>query len=361
MEHYIKFVRYGLAMSQTPKEFISHANPKIDEAMRKENEEIYDVALNQAAESKIFEISDEVKKLLCITDPPADLDSKLLRLPFPSIFLDVRFTPEDGIEDLWMEGVLVTEPQHLTVHMESKKDQVIHVEDLPDYVAKEWADTHIWRGYSLSQAEEGDNKIWINGHTWAVGEFPKDRFTIRVVRDKYKQHAFLRKFITNFILFLYQRDVEIKTVVRDYTANDRRRRQGKIPLPTSYKVELKGELKKYVSSLKNAGYFQGHYTHKFDVRGHFRTYNDERYINVRGQRKFIPAYVKGSGIYVPASYNLTGRNTSEIDRIKQEPEMYIPQTITRVGSESPNGWHNESKRHRDAYYKGKQNKFKNGH
>jgi len=66
------------------------------------------------------------------------------------------------------------------------------------------------------------------------------------------------------------------------------------------------DTKDYVNELNSSGSFE--YSHKFWVRGHFRSLRSERYKEKRGIRIWIPPFVKGKGILMGKSYRLRGKN-----------------------------------------------------
>lgn len=58
------------------------------------------------------------------------------------------------------------------------------------------------------------------------------------------------------------------------------------------------------------------YNFTFDVRGHFRQFNSDRFVNKQGTKVWISPFKKGHGIYIPKRYYadwLQGKPTEESD------------------------------------------------
>jgi hypothetical protein len=87
-EHFIKFVKYFGEFCYNRK-----YNPEAILSFGRQSDEFINSIKTSLANCKVFEISDETKKLLALTDPPNKNDE--VKLPFPFIFLDVSFTKEE--------------------------------------------------------------------------------------------------------------------------------------------------------------------------------------------------------------------------------------------------------------------------
>jgi hypothetical protein len=249
-------------------------------------------------DAAVFEIDESVKKLLLLTNPPEDLDKKLLRLPFDNIFLSVCFQKEDGLEEDVM-GVLVMNPK------ESPTRELGLINAMEEVITGEpWV--HFWNGVSCSH-DDVHGLYWLNSHTWVV-ERDEKKVGIRVVKDKQKQHERLKHFITNFLLFLNQPDVEYRLVRRSSVNRDRALSRGKMPLPDTVHIKVKGELKVYIDRMERQGFLHAGYSHKFWVRGHWRHFEGEHFKNKKGQRRWIMPFVKGEGILVKKDYVMEGNN-----------------------------------------------------
>jgi hypothetical protein len=139
-------------------------------------------------------------------------------------------------------------------------------------------------------------------------DFPEeDAFIIgdqnkRFSRDdmKYTRRVMLR-IAKNFCHYLNTKDALITTVERTKEQNDKRIKRGKSPIPTLHYVKVSEEMRIYLDKLKSSVDFS--YSHKFWVRGHFRTLrNEERYGDNAGVKLWIKPYVKGKGMLIDKKY-----------------------------------------------------------
>jgi hypothetical protein len=108
--------------------------------------------------------------------------------------------------------------------------------------------------------------------------------------------------ICNFIDFINNPEVEIVTVDRSEERNEKRLLRGKPPIPTVKHVRVTGKLKIYLNELQSGREIT--YSHRFWVRGHFRTLRSEKWKNKQGMKIWIPPFVKGKGILVDKVYEV---------------------------------------------------------
>tara|TARA_Y100000310_G_scaffold267782_1_gene279958 strand:+ start:1601 stop:2578 length:978 start_codon:yes stop_codon:yes gene_type:complete len=238
--------------------------------------------------SHVYEIDDKHKFLLMLTNNPKekeDLLWKQVRLPFPEVFIDVSFTPDDNdslTDNIY--GFLIKEMKDIIPKVNRKGKDV-----LVEYI------------YGLKVYTAGMSK---DGHVW-IDDF---RFPITTTEDKQlKTHytdrnvaQFIKKFIVNFLLFL--KDREVVFVERNRSkGNIRRVRDNKTPLPNSQSIKLMGEIKRYVDSISDNS-FKGKLSYKFWVSGHYRTYRSDKYKTMKNRVQWIVPYVKGQGFMVKKRY-----------------------------------------------------------
>ncbi len=119
---------------------------------------------------------------------------------------------------------------------------------------------------------------------------------------KEKEEKIIRSFFCNFIDFLNTPDVEIVTVDRTKEQNEKRILRGKLPTPTQIFIRVTGKLKIYLSELNSCNHFN--YSHRFWVRGHFRTLRSEKWKNARGTKIWIVPFIKGKGVLVDKYYEV---------------------------------------------------------
>ncbi len=125
------------------------------------------------------------------------------------------------------------------------------------------------------------------------------------VNDVKKVEPYLKKiqlFVINFLDFLNNPEVELVTVERTKEENEKRILKGKKPIPPQSFVRVIGKLKIYLDQLNSDTNFS--YSHRFDVRGHFRTLRSDKWRNTRGTKIWIPPYIKGKGMYIKKIYDV---------------------------------------------------------
>jgi hypothetical protein len=111
----------------------------------------------------------------------------------------------------------------------------------------------------------------------------------------------IRIFMCNFLDFLINPEVEFIRVERTIEQNEKRMKRGKIPLPNYDFVKVNGMLKIDLEKLRSGEVF--HYSHRFWVRGHFRTLRSERrYKDKVGVKIWIVPYIKGKGLLIEKPY-----------------------------------------------------------
>ena len=119
---------------------------------------------------------------------------------------------------------------------------------------------------------------------------------------KDKEEKIIKSFFCNFIDFLNTPDVEVVTVDITKEQNEKRILQGKLPVPPQKFIRITGKLKIYLLELNSGEHFN--YSHKFWVRGHFRTLRSEKWKNARGIKIWILPFIKGKGILVNKIYEV---------------------------------------------------------
>jgi len=112
----------------------------------------------------------------------------------------------------------------------------------------------------------------------------------------------LSLFVCNFLNFLNDPNVELITIERTKEQNEKRILKGKDPIPPQVFIRITGKLKIYLDQLKSGGHFS--YSHRFWVRGHFRTLRSEKWKKAKGTKIWIPPYIKGKGILVNKIYDV---------------------------------------------------------
>ena len=102
-------------------------------------------------------------------------------------------------------------------------------------------------------------------------------------------------FVANILDYIHN-----PTVIKRMRPKDKQSKEwdGK-PIHTVRKTD------KVIRYLKASKFKGNKYSHSFYVHGHWRHFESERYINMRGKRKWIAPYIKGEGKLIEKDYLLT--------------------------------------------------------
>jgi hypothetical protein len=244
--------------------------------------------------AKPYEI-DEYQKSMLLQSRPLNLKREIFsdkHLPFPETFLDVQFEVETESGLTFINGILLKEaqienkPHNIQAFMAFTDEKGFRIEsmlllDIYFDMTKKYTRNHL-----------------LNPHTA-------------------KTETMLKDFIFKFLCFLDDKDVKIRECVRGQSTNERRMKQGKMPLPDSKIVYLTGELCEYVEKAKRDPTFKGKLSYEFDVAGHNRHLKSDRYKTKKVIR--IKSYRKGKGVYIPHKYILKKeeKDTLNYDDIKE--------------------------------------------
>jgi len=250
------------------------------ETMHRLRSQTYDLLSN----SKIFILEEDIAQMLYLTDN----EIFQRQIPFDNFFLETSFELEDGSK---VKGIHIFKEQKSGVILGAVR---IYSPNIPipatlhfDLFAKK-----------LESMQTGNKLIDSMNKPEGVG----------VLKDKK-----IQTFICNFLDFLNDSEVELRTYERSEKNRERRIKNGKMPIPPINFIRVTGKLKIYQDSLSEGIHFS--YSYKFWVRGHFRRLRDEeRYGEQTGKRIWIKPYIKGKGILKDKSYKLKkqeGRNSSQ--------------------------------------------------
>lgn len=119
------------------------------------------------------------------------------------------------------------------------------------------------------------------------------------ITEKEKQK--IRIFFCNLLDFMNTPDVKIITIERTKDQNAKRIKRGKLPIPPIHHITITGELKIYLDKLNSGAAFS--YSHKFWVRGHFRTLRSNKWKIKQGTRIWIRPFIKGDGFLINKVYD----------------------------------------------------------
>lgn len=237
---------------------------------------------------RLFEIEDKVKSLLALTKTPTkNVD---IHLPFDPMFLDISFTKEElqaygyDVRCDWVQGII------LSIGNFIRSD------------TQEVAGT----GLRLSFQSLRDGMLYhdtINRNPNLKDEYKYFNISIKGHEGTDKAlNNFIHLFSLNVLNFINDPLVDLIYIKRGRVNSEKRARKKKIPMPSGYRVRLNGEIRKYVNSITKREH--SGFSHRFWVRGHFRTLRSPRYKENQGKRIWIPPYQKGEGILVEKPYRL---------------------------------------------------------
>jgi len=258
---------------------------------------------------KIFEIDDNIKKLLALTDAPKINEDELVRLPFDNIFLDCEFTKEE-LEDYGvipklankLKGIAVTKGNFIF-----REEEGLNPISLKDYENRE----KVGNGLRITMCsvfdkDDGGEEVFFDVFNKNVNldeEYKGQKIDIleNPTSDK-DLRDFVHKFILNFLNFLNNPEVEYVEHKRSESNMKRKMKTGKAIIPSTMSIRLNGKLREYIDDISNKGLW--HYEHRFWVRGHYRDLRNERYNEKK--RIFIYPYIKGKGLLIEKDYLVIG-------------------------------------------------------
>jgi len=112
----------------------------------------------------------------------------------------------------------------------------------------------------------------------------------------------IENLIYNFLCFVNSPDIEYTTYTDTPRQREIRRRKNRPIRPTIAAIQLTNPLKRYVTKKRHG--IKMVYSHRFWVRGHWRTLRHKRYGENRGKKLWIKPHIKGEGLLIPKKYEL---------------------------------------------------------
>jgi len=283
-EHFIYFARAHEVFRNNPDKTLKfNAEGTADKTAQKFNDNIK----AGIEDAKVFDINENVKKLLCLTKTPNKNDE--FKLPFDSVFLDIRFTQNElkhlgiDVDTEEIKGVLIKEG-HLV-----GEDGTEYGKDLNITMLSTQRDGEIWF----------DN---FNKNNNLYDEFKDIKVNIKEnpTTDK-KARDFIHKFVLNFLNFINNPEVTYVLSRRSEKNKMLRRKRNQIVIDATASIQVRGELKIYIDNLSSQTEFE--YSHRFWVRGHFRELRSDRYNEKK--RIWVLPYIKGKGVLIDRHYHIS--------------------------------------------------------
>lgn len=298
-EHFVKFTKtfrdYVEAKKNHP-EFTTDTYPdkfENDDDFDKESaNESFKIHIQTMIENaKVFEIEDDQKKLLLLSDPPESNDK--IRTPFEHIFLDTAFSKEE-LEDV---GITVPENIYRIIGIGITEGKIYDYRDKK----KEAGDTI---RFSILIEDDKGYQFGTFADFYTLHDEYKDSddLTLNVTPKSIKK--FVHKFFLSFINFVNNPEVELVEHCRSAKSKERREKKGLPVIPSTTTIKITGKLKQYIDDIRQGEGWT--YGYRFWIRGHFRDLVSERYIEKK--RIWILPFIKGKGILVEKTYTVQKNN-----------------------------------------------------
>jgi len=278
------------------------ANSDLVETVGENSEDFIKRLKGELEGTKAFTLNDDVKNLLLHTEGTKSLD----KLPFDKMFIDTNLDVEDMNEKQFgctitrITGIVVVKATEFICSMMDSKvapeDEEIQKTKGDGFIiyVMAWDDKN-GVAFNTFQIMNRQDIFIDNSGTHLVGG-------IRTMTNELRNYTI--NFVSNFIN-LINNPTDIEYITKEYSKgkNKQRMRQGKMMVPGSSVICPVGDLRRYISDLHSQGTID--YSHKFWVRGHWRTLKDEqRYKNAVGKRMWIKPFIKGKGILIEKKYDV---------------------------------------------------------
>ena len=123
--------------------------------------------------------------------------------------------------------------------------------------------------------------------------------------NSFKQ--FTHNIVNNFLIFLNQPEVDYRSRERSRKNMQKRVKKGKVPLPNDAKVQVSGEIKRYLDKVSDMDTDIEH-SHRYWVRGHWRTLRDEEHWgDEAGKQVWVKPHIRGEGVLIEKDYELESK------------------------------------------------------
>jgi hypothetical protein len=243
---------------------------------------------NWLQEAKSFYVDEEITKLLLLTKNKITFK----RLPFNDIFIDTLI----DLGKLQITGIHLLAATRLG---KGTKFKIIGAEEGEDYdnisyfyfVKDKQKPEMIYYEYGMILSDEDLEQKYRKDIQQRIDEGEPISFDEAVNAAKN-----IKIFTMNFLDLLNNPEVEIVSRKPNEERNIKRIGVGKQIIPTRHFVVVKGKIKEYIEQMKTGKHFS--YGHRFWVRGFFRTYEDDKFVNMKGKKKWVMPFLKGSGLLI---------------------------------------------------------------
>ena len=231
-------------------------------------------------DSRIFKIPHILSQMFLLTDP-----IKTHLLPFETVFLE-QFTKVDkGI----IKGI------YLYQLKDNEKNKLINpYEDV----------IYVYSNLEINGLKTSILFLMSKGQKENRGLLVLEAIPENIINNQKGVEHEIQKIVYNFLCFVNSPDIEYITKIDTKRETEIRTRKGKPPRPTMAIIKLTDPLKRYIYKQKSG--IKMIYSHRFWVRGHWRTLRNKKYGQNVGKKLWIKPYVKGDGLLIPKKYELVG-------------------------------------------------------
>lgn len=158
-------------------------------------------------------------------------------------------------------------------------------------------------------------------------DYNKDISEFKYELDSQKFKEQIGLFVLAFLNFINNPEIEIVHRERtDKKIESVYEKKGKIINKEDYYIKLTGKVRKYVDDFNqdNEKISRGGITHASIVRGFFRTYTSEVYVNLKGKRVWIAPFVRGLGEIREKQYLVSDKKVfiNEMRMVELIKELY---------------------------------------
>jgi hypothetical protein len=240
--------------------------------------------LRMLNKTKVFKIDEKIVIPLLNTENKISLR----KLPFTNVFIDAHISlPEVEILGINIVRCKTSDDNEETVtFLRDAKDEEEREEE-------EEADDILITFVGLDKRD--------GGNFYSYFPLCKDAVKGHVRPELEFLDPIIKNFVVNFLDLLDAKDVEVvqRNITREH--NLKRVKRGKMPMPLiSYIVRITGETKIYLDKMESSGTRE--FSHKFWVRGHWRTLRSPFWKNKQGMKIWIIPHIKGQGILIEKKY-----------------------------------------------------------
>jgi len=232
---------------------------------------------------RLLEIDPDLKPMI------ENTDNKLFYRPlfFSHIFVNCDFT----YEDITIRGLLLIDHNQLGGYPFDKRGEIALNDWTIFAVAVNLKERYEYYGNFRLLSEE------------LLESYYEDKKDVTLSK---KLWAYARTIAVNIIDLVEGNDKDIKIITTKTTVedNDKRKKRGKIPMPTKVYIRPKDSFREEIRAF-NEEHSRGSISHKFIVRGHWVHFTSERYKEMQGKKIWRKPFYKGKGLLVKKDYKMT--------------------------------------------------------